>query len=510
MTRRVALAAGCLIFIATRLTAVPEPLGIDQGIFATAGWGMTRGLMLYRDLWDQKPPGIHLLYAGAIALAGPHPWVVVVLDTAAWTLTAIFVMLIATRLGAPRAAWTAAVVMAIATFPSFAFNYGGFLERAVPEVFITTLAAGAVWATLTRRYWLAGLAVGVAAVFKPTAAVYWPVCALAAVLAGDTATRAAVRMAATLALPWLTVALWLWWAGAAGDARDAIVDYNIGYVAAGSGPLELPLRFAHEIWRLVKFDPAWLLGAAGGIAAVVGWLKPGDRARPVLPALAIVWLAGVLVAVAANGIRMYSTYFLPAAAPVALLAGWFLAEYSRGARAIVAGLVLLAAAGLAWRSQAPQRAIRYVGADIGRMRGTLAREPYLDMFSSRNRRGYSARANAELADYLRAHAAPDDRLYIFGMAPAVYVDASLLPANRFLWTYPAVAPFMHGPRWGVDALASELTAAAPAWLVLEPNDRDTTGRWRDASETPAIRGLLDGYQQAIVIGPFTVMRRTVQ
>ena len=81
MTRRVALAAGLLLFIATRLTAVAEPLGIDQGIFATAGWGMTRGLMLYRDVWDQKPPGIHLLYAGAIALAGPHSWLIVLLDT---------------------------------------------------------------------------------------------------------------------------------------------------------------------------------------------------------------------------------------------------------------------------------------------------------------------------------------------------------------------------------------------------------------------------------------------
>ncbi len=36
-----------------------QPMGIDQGIFTAAAWGMSQGDMLYRDLWDQKPPGIH-------------------------------------------------------------------------------------------------------------------------------------------------------------------------------------------------------------------------------------------------------------------------------------------------------------------------------------------------------------------------------------------------------------------------------------------------------------------
>jgi len=57
-------------FALSRLVALPQPLGVDEGIFATAGWGLTRGLMLYRDVWDQKPPGIHLTYAAGFALFG--------------------------------------------------------------------------------------------------------------------------------------------------------------------------------------------------------------------------------------------------------------------------------------------------------------------------------------------------------------------------------------------------------------------------------------------------------
>jgi hypothetical protein len=513
MARRALVAAGLLLFIAARLTALPEPLGIDEGIFATAGWGLTRGLMLYRDVWDQKPPGIHLLYAGAIAILGTHAWIAVVLDAAAWTAVVISVAAIAARLASARAAWAASIVLAIATFPSFAYPYGGFLERAVPETFIAPLAAAAVWMILTGRPALAGLAIGAAAVFKPTALVYWPACVLMAGLLGADAKRVAARMALTLALPWLAVAIWLWSAGAVADARIAIVDYNGGYVAAGSGLVALPLRFAHEIWRLVKSDPAWLLALVGTAAAGVAWARRDSRqAPPLLPALAFVWLAAVLLAVAANGIRMYPTYFLPAFAPLALTGGWFLDAHTSGRGAIVVAVAVVLAVAVTWRSHSVEHAARFVAADVARMRGTLGPEPYLDLFGGRDGRGYSARANEEIAAYLRAHAAPGDRLYIFGMAPAVYFTSNRLPANRFVWTFPAVAGFMHRPGFGDDALAEDLTRAAPAWLVLEANNRDSLSGWRveDVYAAPSIRRLLDGYQRAIVIKDFTVLRRTVQ
>jgi hypothetical protein len=528
MARRALAAAGLLLFVATRLLAVPEPIGIDQGIFATAGWGLTRGLMLYRDVWDQKPPGIHLIYAAAIAIGGARPAVLVVLDTAAWTAILAITTMIAARLGSRRAAAATAIALAVATFPPFARNYGGFLERAVPETFIAVLAAAAVWSTATRRYLAAGVLVGAAAVFKPTALVYAPACVLAAAalateatdghgwtrIANDDWRRAAVRMASTVALPWLAVAAWLWAAGAGADAWVAVVDYNGGYVAAGSGPLVLPIRIAHEVWRLVKSDPGWLVAAAGGLFAMAaGWRGRSWRAVPPIPLAATIWLAAVIVAIAANGVRMYANYFLPAAPPIALLGGWFLAEYGRGRRAIAVAIVLAAAAAVTWRSHAVERAGRYVSADAEILRGTLAREPYLELFGGYgNGRGYSARANAELTDYLRAHAAPGDRLYIFGMAPSVYFTAARLPANRFVWTYPAVAPFLRGPDAGADALARDLSLAAPAWLVLEANNRDSASGWRieDVYAAPSIRALLDRYERAIVIEDFTVLRRAVQ
>src|SRR4029079_12804955 len=91
--------------IVLRLPSLAEPIGIDQGIFATAGMGLTRGLRLYVDLWDQKPPGIHLTYALGVLLFGARPTTVVVLDLSATAITALRLWTLTRRLGDVTRAW---------------------------------------------------------------------------------------------------------------------------------------------------------------------------------------------------------------------------------------------------------------------------------------------------------------------------------------------------------------------------------------------------------------------
>jgi hypothetical protein len=509
-----------ILFVATRLIALPEPLGVDQGIFATAGWCLGRGLMLYRDVWDQKPPGIHLLYAAGFAIAGPRPGAVLLLDTAACAAACVLVFLLGARLHSRLCGWLSATAFAIGTYPAFARVYGGFLERAVAETFITPLVAAAALSAISSSYATMGILIGAAAVFKPTALVYWPVfLAVAAWRRRNEAVRAAVVSGAMLPLPWIAIGMWLWSRGALPDAWAAIVDYNRAYVAAGAGWLTLPDRLAHEVWRLVKTDPLWSVAAAAGLTAVWRTARDHDadgfRARVVsrnaeCPLVAIAWLGAVACAVAANGVRMYSTYFLPAGPPLALLAGWFLAEHRRGRRAVFAAAVVTLALFVGIRSHYPDRLVRYVRADLAQLRGHGSRDAYLELFGGyANGRGYSARANEELTRYLQAHSTADDRLYIFGMAPSVYFTARRLPANRFVWTYPAVTPLAGHPDLNAETLARDLERAAPRLLVLERNNRDSASGWRieDVYASDAVRGLLAQYTTEAVIEDFTVLRR---
>jgi hypothetical protein len=56
------------------------PLGRDQGTYLTIGQGLLEGKQLYRDLWDNKPPGIFIVYAGIAKLFGRVTWSVAVVD----------------------------------------------------------------------------------------------------------------------------------------------------------------------------------------------------------------------------------------------------------------------------------------------------------------------------------------------------------------------------------------------------------------------------------------------
>jgi 4-amino-4-deoxy-L-arabinose transferase-like glycosyltransferase len=38
--------------------AIAEPLGIDQSLWASAVRGMAKEQRLYRDVWEQRPPGV--------------------------------------------------------------------------------------------------------------------------------------------------------------------------------------------------------------------------------------------------------------------------------------------------------------------------------------------------------------------------------------------------------------------------------------------------------------------
>src|SRR6476661_8033133 len=77
-----ALAAAALLI---RTVSVAEPLGIDQSLWASAVKGMSRGQLLYRDVWEQRPPGIYWTYLAAFKLFGWTPAAIAWLDLIAST-----------------------------------------------------------------------------------------------------------------------------------------------------------------------------------------------------------------------------------------------------------------------------------------------------------------------------------------------------------------------------------------------------------------------------------------
>ena len=72
-----------------RIAAIAEPLGIDQSLWASAVRGMSRGQLLYRDVWEQRPPGIYFTYLAGFNLFGWTPAAVAWLDVIASAATTL-------------------------------------------------------------------------------------------------------------------------------------------------------------------------------------------------------------------------------------------------------------------------------------------------------------------------------------------------------------------------------------------------------------------------------------
>jgi 4-amino-4-deoxy-L-arabinose transferase-like glycosyltransferase len=518
-----ACAAGAVL----RLPAIVQPLGIDQGIFSAAAWGMSQGGAMYRDLWDQKPPGIHLLYRATFAIIGPRESAIFWMDYAAFLATIALIVAIGRRLVDVTWGWGAAAVYALLGLPPVRFGHGGFLERAVPEAFIPLLALAATACLLSldtddepnTRGWalLGGACIGCAALFKPTALIYWPMLLVVGPLMAPRLARLRGRVAMWsmigVAVPITLCAIWLWQLHALDDAWAAVVQYNRAYLKVGYQPLAFVDRFVHEVWRLTKTDPLWLLGMSGLALGVPALLRGGSRVdRAVL--LGGAWLTAALIAAAANGARFYSTYFMPCLVPLSLLAATllFTGWSHRARRAIVLALILIAGV-RSVQTAVPQRVRDTVTEDLQAWRlrddGT-ARLKYLEGFGSYAAgRGFSARANTELSAWLDAHSEPGDKIFIFGMAPGVYFTSQRMPAQRFLWIGPAASNLLPRPDFSLETVAADLERTKPRYIIEEHNNRDSLLGWKveEKFDDPSIRQVLTAYEPLLQIEDFSIYGR---
>ncbi len=528
--RRGVLAAiaivGTAVALLLRVASIAAPLGIDQSLWASAVRGMARGQALYVDIWEQRPPGIYWMYLAGFSIFGWTPAAVAWLDVLAAAATTGLLYAIGTTLSSRLTGAVAALLYAALTMPPWLYRHGGFLERSVSETFIVVCVTAAAWCAVTpaRRsttgFAAVGLLGGAAIVFKPNAALYLPALLAWMVLYSR---GAADQGSAPLARPLLAAAVtaaivpaiaiaWLWTLGALGEAKIAVVDFNRFYVGQGFTIGGMTLAFSKAVWLRMKTDPLW---AGGGIAALAAiWNLARTRRLHPVAALAVLWGAAAALVIFVNGIRLFNSYFIQAPPPLALLAAWFFTECARtgrGFKVMAVAAAVLMAGFLFLRDDYPGRVMESVRADVSLLTGRMARNTYLERFGGyANGRGYSARANAELADYVRQHTSPDDRIFLFGINGAgVYFAADRLAAHRFLRVNFFVPAEFPDRRFRLEAVLAELTERRPRYIVFERlHSTSEMARLADSlPEQPEVAQLLRGYQLETAIEDFTLYRR---
>jgi uncharacterized membrane protein len=256
------------------------------------------------------------------------------------------------------------------------------------------------------------------------------------------------------------------------------------------------------------------LWCAGGVAAVVAvWQLVRTRSLPPLAGLAVIWGAAATVVIVVNGARLFNSYFIQAQPPLALLAAWLLAGWARGtalrrALGVTAALLMV---GTTVNGYYVPRISGWYRANWEALRGSVDETRHLERFGGYgNARGYSARANAELAAHVRAHTQPDERIFLLGINGAgVYFAADRLPAHRFLRVNFFVATDFPDPRFRLDAVLADLERTRPRYIIFETlHSASEMGRAVDSlPDDPAVQHLLEAYALETRIEDFTLYRR---
>src|SRR4051812_10631077 len=144
-------AAAAVLAIALRVPSIAEPLGIDQSLWASAVRGMARHQLLYRDVWEQRPPGIYFTYLVGFRVFGWTPAAVAWMDILAAGATTLLLFAIVRRLGNVTTGAISAALYAALTMPGWLYRHDGFLERSVCETFIVLSVALASWCAIEWR-----------------------------------------------------------------------------------------------------------------------------------------------------------------------------------------------------------------------------------------------------------------------------------------------------------------------------------------------------------------------
>jgi hypothetical protein len=516
------------------LRALPNlryPLGRDHATFCVIGQGLLHGQLLYRDLWDNKPPGIFYIYAVIVKIFGPVMWSVGVVDILWLLVISCCIFYFCRRyLGTPGAAL--AVI-----FYACRHCRQGYLHAAQPEAFLLLCVfaawfllrdqdplpalaphepspevSGRGWILRVTRCFTAGLMLGAAFWLKYNAVVFCPFVALLPFVDFRELDRGLARL--RLLIPWkdclarmlivtagflfavaaVIAAFWIsgaWpamrevqfevlprYGSTAFHGSTAFLLYALGHTQEHMGIWweimpALTLLFAWKRHEMTSVAPILLLALAGYIAtAVQGRFLP-YYFETCYPFFAMCW-AFVCV----------STY-----KSFVQLQGFFVRRHWDLARR----LLWVAFAGLAF-SLLPEESVRVV--EQYQLAGSWWRNPELsyklywfqlpvDKFGEQLR----------VVDYLKIHSSPQDEVYVWGTAPLINFLPQRSNPSRFVSNLGLISKW--APESWRQELVQTLEAKRPRYIVVGRHDSvarltstplDSEGYLR---VYPALAGLLN-------------------
>lgn len=522
------IAAMAAVFVLS-LPNLQYPIGRDQATYCVIAEGLLKGKHLYRDLWDNKPPGIFYLYVPIVTLLGRVTWLVGAVDLVCTLAVAVATFHFCERYLEPQAGALAAVLYA------YWHDRKGYIDAAQPEVFVVLFVFVAIfllpceWPFTKWRSFAAGLALGAAFWVKYNALGFLPLVILLPYLDNRRVDAPSPRL--SLTIPWrewltrtavllgglaLTIAAVLAWFKLSG-AWPAMMEVQF-QVLPRYGAMVVERTPHYFLWSLgqINFNLGNWPEAGVALALFITWrCRDLHRTAPIFLAAA----SGLLVTTSQARFNAYTfETFIPF---LAMLWAYVAVQTFQGFHALSGHF-----AGSGWRTARigvwlvfincayfplPVPAMRQVERYQGLVKWWRSpEESYASYWWPLGIEHFGG--ELQVVRYLQSHSVPGDKVYVWGTAPLVYFLSGRDCASRFVSNLALVSDW--APAAWRDELVQTLKSKRPRFIIVERRDAipAVSGTTLDSQEYlvryPALASLLhQQYRPAKVLRNFIVYAR---
>lgn len=430
-----------LLTVAIRLPSLLHPQPIDsEGIYSVVANEIVDGGRPYIDAVERKPPLLFWTYAAVFKIAGKFNWMALHFVALVWTLCAMGgLYVIGRELLDCNTGLIAALFYSVFqpwwTWKTLSFD--GEMIMNLPIIWAWAIAFRRSSSRLRPELFAAGALLGAAFLLKQPAAIAAVPLGVYLLLPSYQTSRRLTRTNSIIQATMLTAGFFL----ALGSV--AIVLWKQGILRDGFYWTITNHDIPHVFWQKGILNTVAFFGAC--LPLVIGAIMAGrdkDEIWAGRPAERIAFF-GLLAASAIGavaGARFYPHYYVQLIPPLALLAAPYYARLWSGTIQPPHWL-LRPKVTYAWL------ALTVIAFSTAHWMGLLPR-----------------RVPSEAGRYLSTHSAPDDRIFVWGQASKIYLDAHRRPASRYIETFPLTGYIFGGPIPGFDTRSRILPGA---WTTLE-------------------------------------------
>ena len=482
--RRWWLMAALLFVFFRALPNISYPIGRDQATYFVIGEGLLQGHLLYRQLWDNKPPGIFAVYALLAKLFGHVMWSVGLVDIVWLLIISFCIFRFAEQYLGPVAAVIAAGVNA-----DWHCRFG-YTDACQTECFLMVLVFAGYFVVAgdgrrpLARHFVAGLCLGAAFWQKYNALAFLPWLALLPCLdwSGLNARPRRLRLRVSRCVLAKRMAGLL-----AGFSLVVAVVLAYFYLA-GSWPslkevqLEVLPRYAamaehtSRYWAMAAARVVLYLGlgtwVATGLSFLLAEWRDLSRLAPVLVS------AGVGFLCTASQVRFAALSFETCFPFFAMIWGYLVVKLyvevcgavrspatGRRAPARVAAFILVGIV-LFWPLRTEVKAVseRYRNLEAWRRN----RDAFFASYPATRFLVENLGGQMQVVQALRQGSSPGDGVFVWGTDPLIYYLTGRRPPTRFLSNIFLMGPW--SPQAWREELVHDLGKSPPAFIVVARHD----------------------------------------